>query len=161
MADKKIRVREAKSRDIGLFRKLWTAFLTENEKNGAIVRASEKNVAVYERLFNLYVEGKAAGVVLFVADHSVLMWGDGGSPFEATAKVAQAWGTYVKEDKRKTGIAKAMRTEALKKLHALGFEKIVASGIESTIVGSGWTKKFVIVQMDCGGEDKCTTTSSL
>lgn len=92
---KNIRVREAKDRDIGLFKKLWLELLVDQEKAGSVVRADEQTLSFYETLFNAYLNHNLPGTVLFVADKAVLMWGDSGSPLSYPEKTVTAWGHYV------------------------------------------------------------------
>lgn len=89
---KNIRVREAKGRDIGLFRKLWTQFLETQRTQGS--GRDVKALALYEHLFNSYVAKEADGIVLFVADKGVLMWGEHGPLDIYTEKTVAAWGDY-------------------------------------------------------------------
>jgi hypothetical protein len=107
---KKIRVREAKARDIGLFKKLWGEML---EKQDSVI---ENDSGLYEDLFNAYVDGKLNGVVLFVADKAVLMWGGHVSPLKYPNKPVVAWGMYATGDS-----AEAIEV-ALKK-HAVEWSK--------------------------------------
>ena len=90
---KRLRVREAQSRDIGLFRKLWTELLNAQRGQGSVTQASEKTMVLYEALFNTYVENHLEGVVLFVADKGVLMWGENTS-IEYDDKTLIAWGDF-------------------------------------------------------------------
>lgn len=92
---KKIRVREAKLRDVGLFKKLWAESLQQGAKAGSIVAATERTLDAYVKLFNVYVEGDYEGIVLFVADKGVLMWGCAGSPMDYSAgRMITDWGFY-------------------------------------------------------------------
>lgn len=91
---KHIRVREAKARDIGLFKKLWLELLEEQAGKGSIIRPTEKTLTFYEALFDAYVSGRFDGIVLFVADSGVLMWGDSGSPIEFPSKAVTNWGIF-------------------------------------------------------------------
>jgi hypothetical protein len=49
---KNIRVREAKTRDRGLFRKLWKKFMEEQAGKGELILPNEKNLDFYTSLFN-------------------------------------------------------------------------------------------------------------
>jgi hypothetical protein len=85
---KRIRVREAKARDIGLFKKLWGEML---EKQDSVI---ESDSGLYEDLFTAYTEGRLDGIVLFVADRGVLMWGSPVSPLKYPDNPVVAWGMY-------------------------------------------------------------------
>ena len=92
---KKIRVRNAKASDHGLFRKLWMGLLEQQVKEGSIVGATDATLAFYERLFNSYINSDFDGIVLFVADRGVLMWGASGTHVSYPGKTATAWGAYI------------------------------------------------------------------
>jgi hypothetical protein len=112
---KKIRVRRAKPRDVGLFKKLWAESLEQQAKAGSIVAATERTLDAYVRLFNVYVEGDYEGVVLFVADKGVLMWGDAGSPMDYGAgRMLTDWGLYVTTMESSEDIQQALQEYALK-----------------------------------------------
>lgn len=87
-----IRVRPAKMRDLGLFRKLWTQLLEAQARQGSLRDA--KAMTLYELLFNQYLEQKLNGTVLFVADQGVLMWGDHGPLDVYKEKTVAAWGDF-------------------------------------------------------------------
>lgn len=89
---KTIRVREARPRDIGLFRKLWTQLLAMQREQGS--SRDVKALSLYEHMFNLYLSKEADGIVLFVADKGVLMWGAHGPLDVYTEKTVAAWGDY-------------------------------------------------------------------
>ena len=97
---KKIRVREAKARDIGLFKKLFAGFLEKAAKEGSPVLASEKSLSMYESLFDVYLspDSEYEGVILFVADVGVLMCGDAGIPLDHSGKPLTLWGIHVTAD---------------------------------------------------------------
>lgn len=95
---KHIRVREAKIRDIGLLKKLWTKLLEKQKEEGSIIKVNEKTLNFYENLFNVYVTGEHEGLVIFVADKGVLMWGDPGSPLDLPGKLIMAWGVYIEPE---------------------------------------------------------------
>jgi len=121
----KIRVREAKPRDRGLFKKLWKSYLEEERETGGIMLPTEANIETSAVMFDNYVDGTYEGVVLFVADKAVLMYGDPGMVFETTlGKVAWGWGIYVHPDFREKGIAKELTKAAVDKLISLGFNRL-------------------------------------
>jgi ribosomal protein S18 acetylase RimI-like enzyme len=132
---KHIRVREAKPRDIGLFKKLWSAYLKEQSELGNLVEASDFNLEVYANIFKMYIdpnhEAPLDGAVLFVADKGVIMWGSPGASLETKLGVlAQGWGQYVTPDARQSGIATAMVAEMIKKLRERGFDTLMGGLIE-------------------------------
>jgi len=123
----KIRIRAAKPRDRGLFKKLWKAFLEEECKGGGIILPTEENLEVSAVLFDSYMDGSFDGVVLFVADKAVLMWGDPGWTFETSlGKAALFWGIYVDPEYREKDIANELTKAAVDKLKALGFNNLYA-----------------------------------
>lgn len=125
---KKFRVREGKPRDKGLFRKLWKAFLKENSEQGHWILPNSGNLDVATFYFDKYVNKEAEGVVLFVAQNAVLMWGEDLSPITTIfEKAAQGWGTYVDPDHRKNGMSAEMRKQGKEKLRELGFTHVVGS----------------------------------
>jgi len=91
---KRIRVRKARSEDIGLFRRLWKALMEEQYKAGSLVLPSDENLKVAEALFKAYVEEDLEGVVLFVSNVGILMYGDMASPYQLSVgdKVAYGFG---------------------------------------------------------------------
>lgn len=126
MAEKKIRIREAKARDLGLFRKLWKAHLELNEKNGSVVCPTDKNLATLETLFEHYVGGGMQGVVLFIADYAVFMAGDGPAADFNCGKTAHLWGCYVEPGKE---VGEQLVNEGLKRLKDKGFNTAVFNAV--------------------------------
>lgn len=125
---KKPKVRHAKAGDRNLFKKLWLEYLTESyESKDSEIKPSQKNLETYGLFFDLYVEKKLQGLVLFIGESAVLMWGSiGATPFEMdTVHRAMGWGTFVKPDARRKGYSKLIRTEAAKLLKEMGFETVV------------------------------------
>lgn len=95
---KRIRVREAKIKDIGLFRKLWLRLLEEQSKRGSLIKISQKTINFYENLFNLYIDKQYKGIVLFVADRGILMAGDYDHPLDCNVKPIMNWGCYAESE---------------------------------------------------------------
>jgi GNAT superfamily N-acetyltransferase len=126
---KRIRVRKATLRDIGLFKKLWGALLEEQSKAGSLVVPNEHNLDFMSGVFESYVEGDLDGVVLFVSDAAVLMYGDCGSPMQYSIgdKVAYGFGQYVDPDHRGEGILDAMAKEAFTQLTDMGFDAMLGN----------------------------------
>ena len=131
MADKKIRIREAKPRDTGLFRKLWKAYLESNEKAGSAVCPTDKNIIGPEGLFARYVKDPSVegwvspldGVVLFVADYAIFMAGQAGTNIDYNCgKVANLWGVYVQPGK---DVGDQLVAEGLKRLKEKGFDTVL------------------------------------
>ena len=48
------RVRVAKPRDVGLFRKLWKLFLEEQKEMGGVILPNEQNLEIFTNLFKIY-----------------------------------------------------------------------------------------------------------
>lgn len=131
---KKIKIRDAKLRDVGLFTKLWKQYLESNEKLGAAITAAERNLVTPAFLFEQYVSGRLSGIVLFVADYAVLMAGEGPAPIDYNCgKVAIIWGLYVMDGKDE-GIGAEIVQTALRVLKQKGFDSALttyASGNEA------------------------------
>lgn len=140
---KKIRVREAKVRDIGLFKKLWMKFLEAQHESGSLILPTEKNLDFAVGLFKSYVdedlpaETRSEGVVLFVSDVAVLFYGDINLPYDVSIgkKVAYGWGYYVEPEHRGKGILKEMQKYALEKLSNMGFDAILGNTMEGDTRG--------------------------
>jgi GNAT superfamily N-acetyltransferase len=127
---KKIRVRVAKERDLGLFRKLWREFLVEHYEVGSKVLVDE-NMPLFEQIFNMYVSGEEKGVVLFVGECAVAMWGTPGEMSIRTEldPIATGWGIYVQPDQRGEDISTKFLEVARDKLKELGFKVITDSAL--------------------------------
>lgn len=122
---KRIRVREAKARDVGLFRKLWAEFLTDQAEKGAKVAGTDRSLKFFEKLFDIYVAGAFEGTALLVADKGILMWGDAGSPIEyKDGKTAMAWGSFVAPVENRAEIYEALEGRALEILREKGFKGV-------------------------------------
>lgn len=135
---KKIRVREAKPRDIGLFKKLWKDFLVEQQSLGSIVKGdSDRTNEVYSNVFNMYVgeEPSYQGVVLFIGEIAVVMAGDNGIDAEFTigTRPANVFGVYVAPDHRGKGLATKLYEEAFKRLKTMGFDAVYGTIINDNV----------------------------
>jgi ribosomal protein S18 acetylase RimI-like enzyme len=109
---KNIRVRDAKVRDIGLFRSLWSRCINELKDKDKFPSSSVKDsMEFFENLFNLYTES-SDGFVLFVADKGVLVAGKA----EAEKDTAQIFGVYVAPNDKSQEISKALLGEAKSRL---------------------------------------------
>jgi len=151
---RKIRVRNSKPRDLGLFRKLWKQYLTENEKAGSTVAATDKNMAAPEALFNAYTNEDLSGIVLFVGDYAVLMAGD--NQVDHNSRTAMLWGLYVEESRRKNGVGTLLIEEAKKQLKAAGYSTVLTVfGAQNEAAGNIANKNeakpiFVSAKVDLG-----------
>lgn len=124
---KKIRVREARERDKGLFHKLWKELLLEQQENGSIVRGdSEKNIEIFTNVFKSYTDSSEDGVVLFIGEIAVLMAGNPGNEVELTIgrRPARNWGMYVVPDQREKNIETKLYEAGFKRLREMGFDVI-------------------------------------
>jgi hypothetical protein len=138
---KKIRVREAKARDIGLFKKLWLELLEKQHSEGSVVLAGDQTLAFYEALYTAYIDGRFEGVIFFVADKGVLMWGDSGSPLQYPGKTVTAWGHMAHDDKINEALLEAADTWAKEK----GFEGIIAQTPVQVPPSDGFTPFAALV----------------
>lgn len=139
---KKARVRTAKPRDVGLFKKLWMQYLEEQTKQGGLVIPSLDNVEVFANIFKMYVdpdmpeEARFDGVVLFVGEVAVLMWGESGSAATTEmGKTAYAWGIYIVPDQRGNGLSDKLQQEARKRLKEMGFDSLYATVLDQNSHG--------------------------
>lgn len=142
---KNIRVRVAKIRDIGLFRKLWMQLLEKQSKEGSIVVANKKSLDFYENLFNLYVEKQFDGIVLFVADRGILMWGDNASPLDFGRKLVTNWGVYADSSEQKEDISTALLEYAEKWAKENNFTGILSEKYKGSKQISGFEPITTIV----------------
>jgi len=135
---KKIRVREAKIRDKGLFRKLWMELLQKQEKEGSIIKPSAQTMEVYDLLFEAYLEGKFEGIVLFVADRGVLMCGDAASPFDYHAgRMLTFWGVFTTSDEDKS-IQSALMNHVVSWAKEHSFDGILVDSFKDSVPMEGF-----------------------
>ncbi len=129
---KKFRVRKATKRDLWLFKKLWMKMLEEQAAKGSLIKVSEHNVDVAATIFEAYTEGDLEGVVLFVSEVGVLLYGDMAGPYELSVgkKIAYGFGQYVSPEYRGRGVLDLMIAEAFKQLRLMGFDVLLGSTLE-------------------------------
>ena len=135
---KKIRIREATASDVGLFKKLWIKLLKAQHAAGSPILPNDHNLALAVEVFKMYVDGSTPaefrkdGVVLFVSDVAVLMWGDMCLPYQISLgdKVAYGWGHYVEPEYRGKHIMDKMLNKTLELLKELGFDVIMGNTME-------------------------------
>lgn len=132
---KTIRVREAKPRDVGLFRKLWTQFLYGQKEQGSV--RDEKALGLYEHLFHLYMSKEAEGIVLFVADKGVLMWGDNGPLLAYPEKTLSAWGDFSDGNPE---IKAALVAHAEEWAKSNGYVNVLYETFGATVAPEGYTE---------------------
>lgn len=157
MADlKNIRVRKAKPTDHGLFSKLWLKMLEAQHEAGSTILPNDHNLEVALQLFNAYVDGDLDGVVLFVSDVGVLMWGDLASPYELSIgkRAAYGYGHYVDTEHRGKGIFDSMLGAAMKQLKDMGFDIVLGSTMEKDSHGYDALKR-VAGEVHDTGERPC------
>ena len=134
---KKIRVREAKPRDVGLFKKLWGEFLIEQEKLGSMIKGSEKNLDIYTSVFSKYVDPESGyeGVAMFIGEVAVVMAGDNGTNAELTIgrKPAAVFGVYVAPDQRGKNLGAKLYEECFKKLKDMGFDAVFGNVLNDNV----------------------------
>ncbi len=125
------RIREAKPRDIGLFKKLWKLYLEEQHAQGTVILPTAENLEVYVNIFKMYVdpdipeEAQQEGVVLFIGEVAMIMWGDADSVVEtALGKTACGWGVYVMPDHRGKGLSDLLHKETVKRLIEFKFDTV-------------------------------------
>ena len=121
---KTIRVREAKSRDLGLFRKLQAEFSEDPDNANTLVKYEEDTHEFFDELFNMYVESDN-GFVLFVGEWGMIVAG----ALRTEAKfqmgdVAAVWFAYVSKEGRDQGIEEALFEEMIKRIQEQGYNGI-------------------------------------
>jgi len=121
---KKIRVREAKPRDLGLFRKLQAEFSADPDNEGTLVKYEPETYEFFDGLFNLYVEDDS-GFILFVGEWGMIVAG----ALRAEAKfkmgdVANIWFAFVSTEGRDSGIEEALFEETMKRLQEQGYNGV-------------------------------------
>jgi len=145
---KRIRVREAKARDIGLFKKLVMEALLEQEKEGSIMRAGDRTLDVSEKLFHMYLDEDLEGVILFVADRGVLLWGDAASLMDSSlGKVITAWVTYVVPDSPE-GVREALHQHAEEWAKERGFEGILVNSFRESAPLEGYEPVVTVLHRE-------------
>ena len=136
---KKIRVREAKPRDIGLFKKLWREFLIEQQQMGSVVVGdSDRNLEIFTNIFRMYVDpdvpedAKYDGIVLFISEVAVMMAGDPGTNIEMSIahKPANVWGLYVVPDQRGKALGLKLYQDGFKRLKEMGFDLVMGEVVD-------------------------------
>lgn len=134
---KHIRVRTATMRDRGLFKSLWMKMLEEQYQAGSLVLPHDHNVDVMVNIFEKYVTEELEGVVLFVSNVGVIMYGDLVNPYKLSVgtKVAYGFGQYVAPENRGDGILDAMAEEAFKQLIVRGFDVMFGNTMEKDAHG--------------------------
>jgi GNAT superfamily N-acetyltransferase len=137
---KKIKVREAKPGDRNLFKKLWLEYLQESYENSrSDVLPIEENIEVFAHIFDQYIDKESGfdGIVLFIAEDAILMWGTQGAPALKThwEKIANGWGTYVREAARGKGYSTKIREVAKSKLKDMGFDVVLGTAVDSNESG--------------------------
>lgn len=139
---KKPRVRLAKPRDIGLFKKLWRLYLEEQTENGSLLLPVEENVDVFANIFRMYIDptipedAQKDGVVLFISDVAFIMWGDSGDMVKTKlGRTAYLWGVYVKPEYRRKGLSEMLHKEAMKHLLSMGFESLYGTVLSQNETG--------------------------
>lgn len=143
---KKVRIRDAKPRDVGLLKKLWKAYLESNETAGSVVCSSEQNLASPAILFERYVSNESNGVVLFIADYAIFMAGESSAPIDYTCgKTATLWGIYVQPGH---DVKDQLIAEGFKKLKEKGFDTVLfTSTAENSIELPNAKPLFVTVKV--------------
>jgi len=125
--NKQPKVRHAKPGDRNLFKKLWMEYLISSHESGdSEVIPNENNLEKFCIMFDLYTSKDVEGIVLFVGDYAVLMWGSiGVLPFDAkVSQRAMGWGTYIKPSYQGKGISKIIRRAGIEELKKMGFQCI-------------------------------------
>ena len=157
----RLRVREAKPRDLGLFKKLWVQFMENQQAYDADVGVTERNIELYCNMFDHFVNNPEDGIVLFIGENAVLMWGSAGdSPFETNCgRTATAWGVFVEDKLRGKGAGDLLRQHAKKVLYDRGFDTVLGCVLKDNIHGynsnkdSGFREIGVMIRMDLSEDD--------
>lgn len=133
--------------DRDLFKRLWKELLKDNDDKGSFTPPSENNIEASARIFDAYIGGwtdqgvyvppTLEGIVLFIGNDAVLMWGDGGpNGLESSLpRKAIGWGTYVSPAFRKQNLSKKMRDKAKKLLYDMGFTHVLGTAVQNNTAG--------------------------
>jgi GNAT superfamily N-acetyltransferase len=124
------KVRLAKPRDKGLFKKLWKELMEEEYKKGdpVTVLPTDKNLEIFCYLFDQYTSGTVPGFVLFWREDAMTMRGFNGTAFDTEdGDKYQSFGFYVREAFRNQGIGKLLETEADKICKERGMNVVIGT----------------------------------
>ena len=122
-----MRVRDAKARDIGLFRKLQAEYFADPENEGLLVEPDERSAEFFDALFNTCVE-EDEGIALFVSDTGMLVASPLVTPTSLKpGRTANIWFAHVSEKARDTGVEEALFAEVKKRLTELRFDAVMFS----------------------------------
>lgn len=125
-------IRAATAEDRSQFEVLWAEFLRDANKAGADVIPNLRNLSTMMNFFDLYVSGGLDGVVLISIGAigqptGVTMSGEPQRPqaFDSEfGRIANGWGTYVREAYRGEGVSRLLREEMCDRCRELGFDVV-------------------------------------
>jgi GNAT superfamily N-acetyltransferase len=129
-------IRDVGTGDLEEFVLLWCAYLEEGYLAGGSIRPTSRTLAFYRELCRRYVLGRLDGVALLAQapeaprPEGVLLWGEGLSPSPLDLRyhrAAQGWGTYVRPARRGQGWSTELRTLAVGRLRAMGFDAVLGA----------------------------------
>lgn len=123
----RIRVREGKLSDKGLFRKLQKQYLNDPENEGVLLADTAESETFCDSMFTVAVESEG-GFVLFVADKGVVVVTEMTTPGTfKMGKMALIWLAYVSLDGRDQGIEEALFKATVELTKALGYDGVTFS----------------------------------
>lgn len=102
-------------------------YLRELRGLGSEVRPTARTLDAWGHLFDNYVGGAFAGVVVIAPGCGFSMAGESGTaPFDTDfGRAAYAWGTYVRPPHRRAGISGELRRVLREGLLAAGFDTVL------------------------------------
>lgn len=131
-----MRVRQAKPNDKKLVMRLASNYLMAVKDIPGAFALTNRTLATFDALFDLYVERKFDGVVLLVAQDAFLMQGEGpDNPYDTNfGKTAWCWGAFASGKLEDEGVYLKMQQRALVLLKAMGFDTVCghAYGVDNT-----------------------------
>ncbi len=119
--------RRAVAEDRDEFLEMAREYLHELRKAGSEVRPTARTLAAWGHLFDNYLRGAYAGVVVIAPGVGFSMAGEtGASPFDTDfGRSAYSWGTYVRQEHRGNGVSGELRRLLRAGLVEAGFDTVL------------------------------------
>lgn len=148
-------LREALLQDEVAFLTLWMDYLSEREKNGSLIAATNRNISHYRLLFRQLCKYPKLGVVVLAqAEEHLVGIGLYGPklPLDATGnrKICIGNGTYVTREYRSKGVSRAIYDYGFESLKRRGFTHITGSvDVENEVgVASVLARRMDVVSLN-------------
>ena len=150
-----IRVRQAMLDDEASFRRLWQLFNEQQAEEGSLILPNENNLDIATRMFQYYVNGLGAGLVLFAMDgiYNIGVWMEGEPEgFELSiGPYTMLHGVYYEPKYRGQGITHLLTEASMEWTRKHGF----TGGITGVLVGDRTIQEVIqkAVRKIPGGRD--------